>query len=259
MAGIGVRLEPEYTDDYITFVERALYQLGFDHIPASHITLIGSSMSATASLYMGLKHADKFGNIIAQAPSYANREILRPLMLERKKEKSLGQVENLTARIQLSCGNFDSLNRAQNLNLEHTKELAEILGSKDQPLPIHHGNYGHLMHCWSQELTETLPKLYRKQQELNSQTSKSAQSQKAIKTTVDSNTAKISQSSTIKFMNKGIASKERDASKKTSTDDITLQPTKAKKRAQKFAQPIEKERATSTDDSKITYGKRPRK
>lgn len=43
-------------------------------------------------------------------------------------------------------------------------------------------------------------------------------------------------------------------------DDIALQPTKAKKAAQEFAQPVEKKRATTTDDSNITYGgKRPGK
>lgn len=36
-------------------------------------------------------------------------------------------------------------------------------------------------------------------------------------------------------------------------DDIAIQPTKAKKAAQEFSQPVEKKRAT-TDDSNITYG-----
>ena len=76
---------------------------------------------------------------------------------------------------------------------------------------------------------------------------------------VDSNTAKTSESSTKMLMKKGVASKELHVTKKMATDDIALQPTKAKKATQEFAQPIEKDRATTTDDSNITYGKRPGK
>lgn len=46
--------------------------------------------------------------------------------------------------------------------------------------------------------------------------------------------------------------------KKMAKDDIAIQPTKAKKAAQEFVQPIGNKRATSTDDSNITYGKGPR-
>jgi len=148
-------------DAYITFIDEALFQLGYDQVPAKNRTLIGSSMSGTASVYMILKHKDKFGNAIVQAPTEGTRVILRPLMQERFEAKALKkEVEDLSDRIHLSCGKFETLEYAQNIRLAHTKELAEILGSNDESLPVDDtGNYGHLPHCWSQELTKTLPLL----------------------------------------------------------------------------------------------------
>lgn len=147
-------------DDYVTFIHSALKQLAYNTVPAKNITLIGGSMSGTASLYMRLKHKERFGNVIAQSPSYSNRVILFDLVKQRKHHKKLGKADDLTANIKLSCGKFDSLEFAQNLNLANTQELADILGNPNKPLPIHTGNYGHISCCWAQELTETLPKLY---------------------------------------------------------------------------------------------------
>ena len=50
-------------------------------MPAENRTLIGSSMSGTASVYMILKHMDKFGNAIVQAPTEGIREVIRPLII----------------------------------------------------------------------------------------------------------------------------------------------------------------------------------
>ncbi len=149
-------------DDYITFIDQALSQLDYDNVPAENRTLIGASMSGTASVYMTLKHKDKFGHAIAQAPTEGTRIILLPLMQERIKAKELDkEVEDLSGGIHLSCGKFETLEYAQNIRLAHTEELAEILGSHNQALPIDKtGNYGHLPHCWSVELTNTLPNLY---------------------------------------------------------------------------------------------------
>ena len=148
-------------DDYVKFIDQALSQLGYDGVPAKNRTLIGSSMSGTASLFMILKHEDKFGQAIVQAPTEGTRVILRPLMLERLEEKRLKKEEDLSSRIHLSCGKFETLEYAQNIRLAHTKEVAEILGSNDQALPVDDtGNYGHLPHSWSQELTKTLPLLF---------------------------------------------------------------------------------------------------
>ena len=148
-------------DDYVKFIDQALSQLGYDGVPAKNRTLIGSSMSGTASLFMILKHEDKFGQAIVQAPTEGTRVILRPLMLERLEEKKLKKEADLSSRIHLSCGRFETLGYAQNIRLAHTKEVAEILGSNDQALPVDDtGNYGHLPHSWSQELTKTLPLLF---------------------------------------------------------------------------------------------------
>lgn len=243
-------------DDYVTFIGNALKQLGYDNVPAKNITLIGGSMSGTASLFIGLKYKEKFGNVIAQAPSYSNRIILFDLVKQRKQDKELGKSDDLTTNIKLSCGKFDSLEFAQNLNLANTQELAEILGSQNKPLPIHTGNYnyGHTSCCWAQELTEMLPILYHQQRELNPQTSRLAEKQDLVEIQVDSNSTFQSKSSTAIFMKKGVASKKHKA-----TDDFDLQPHKAKKEDKEFSQPIEKKRATSKDDSGITYNKRPGK
>jgi enterochelin esterase-like enzyme len=161
-------------EDYVTFIDEALKQLGYAHIPAENRTLIGSSMSGTASLYMVLEHKDKFGSAIVQAPSYANRGILIPLVQKRKLAKIDGQAEDLTARVQFSNGRFDSLEHAQNLNLANTNELAEILGNNSgKKLPVHTGNYGHTIHCWSREIASTLPNLYRKRHDLRQQNAES--------------------------------------------------------------------------------------
>ncbi|MBX3708742.1 MAG: serine hydrolase [Gammaproteobacteria bacterium] len=148
-------------DDYIKFIDQTVSQLGYSGVPAMNRTLIGSSMSGTASVYMILKHKDKFGNAIVQAPTEGTRDILRPLMQERLEAKKLKkEVEDLSGRIHLSCGKFETLEYAQNIRLAHTKELAEILGSNNQALPVDDtGNYGHLPHSWSQELTKPLPLL----------------------------------------------------------------------------------------------------
>lgn len=247
--------------DYIKFIDQALKQLGYDGVPAKNRTLIGSSMSGTASLFMILEHEDKFGQAIVQAPTEGTRIILCPLMLERLEEKKSKKEEDLSSRVHLSCGRFETLEYAQNIRLAHTKEVAEILGSNDQALAVDDtGNYGHLPHCWSQELTETLPKLCRKQHELNPLATSLDQSKEHVATNIDSNTVKISESSTKIFMKRGVANKEHKPMKKMATDDFALQPTKSKKAAQEFTRSTDKKRAITTDDSNITYGhKRPGK
>ncbi len=147
-------------DAYAQFIdEKLLPTLGYDKIPAANRTLVGSSKSGTASLYMGLKYPDKFGKVVAQAPSYSNRTILNPVVEQRRDEQAAGAVTSMANKISLSCGDFDSLDHAQNLNLAHTQELAQILGTRAEPLPVLQRPYGHLMPAWCQELETSLPVL----------------------------------------------------------------------------------------------------
>lgn len=153
-------------EEYSQFLsDKLLPELGYGDIPVENRTIMGSSMSGTASIYMGMPHTNsegvdipaQFGHVIAQAPSYSNREILDQVVDQRIQN---GRLEDLSSRIKLSCGKFDSLDHAQNLNWDHTQALAKVLGSGTTPLPVKTGNYGHLIHCWSQEVTTTLPNFY---------------------------------------------------------------------------------------------------
>ncbi|MBX3708535.1 MAG: hypothetical protein KIT56_01440 [Gammaproteobacteria bacterium] len=79
---MGVRLV-DYKhgmDQYSDFIANKLFlklkdEIGVPDDPR-HRIMIDSSMSGTASLYIGLKHLDLFGAVIAQSPSPDNREKL---------------------------------------------------------------------------------------------------------------------------------------------------------------------------------------
>jgi len=154
-------------DDYANFIkEKLLPSLGYESILASNRSMVGSSMSGTASIYMGLKYPELVGNIFALAPSYSNRSILLPLVEQRKEKRRETTPDNLKIKFNLSCGTFDSLPYAQNLYMAHTEELAQILGTNEHPLPIHKGPFGHLITEWSRELESTLPNAFKPIQKL---------------------------------------------------------------------------------------------
>lgn len=157
----GTRVE-----DFAIFLnEQVITGLGFESVPPDNRTIVASSLAGAAGLYMGLEHQDVFGKVIAQAVGPYYREILDPFIKERMKLKKLGCEEDLSNRIQLCCGRFDSLEHAQNLYLAHTQALADVLGSSAKgSLPIQMGNYGHAQfQRWSQAVSTSLKLLYKEQ------------------------------------------------------------------------------------------------
>lgn len=149
LPGMGVRLiDYEHgIDQYTDFIANKLFPQLEKEIRApndpSHRILIGSSLSGTASVYIGLKRPDLFGAVIAQSPSPDNRAILSKIPSEM-----------LTGRnIHLSCGAFEHPNyAAANANIEYATELSHKLG-----IPLHTGAHGHEFIAWSEELEQSLP------------------------------------------------------------------------------------------------------
>lgn len=152
MQGMGIRTIDylDHVDEYVEFLTGQLLPylenngIEIPHDPAK-VTVIGSSMSGTASLYMGLRYPEHFGNVIAQSPSPANRQLI-------------GNLDHLSDRarrinIDLSCGAFeDATQYAKIGNLEFMQSLEGPLGVKG-----HAGLHGHELHAWSPDLERSLP------------------------------------------------------------------------------------------------------
>ncbi len=149
LPGMGVRLidYKHGIDQYTDFITNKLFPLLEKEISAptdpSHRIMIGSSLSGTASVYIGLKHPDLFGAVIAQSPSPDNRAILSKIPREM-----------VTGRnIHISCGTFEHPNyAAANANIEYATELSHKLG-----ILLHTGAHGHEFKAWNEELEQSLP------------------------------------------------------------------------------------------------------
>ena len=155
LAGMGERTLDYhvYVDEYVKFLTQQLFpflkekNIQIPDDPAKR-TLIGSSLSGTASLYMGLKYPEHFGNIVAQSPSPTNRDLIESMSNVRKKSRKIN--------IELSCGKFeDSKQYAKNGNLEFMRSLSELLD-----VTGHEGLHGHQFEAWTVDLERSLPRLH---------------------------------------------------------------------------------------------------
>lgn len=152
LPGMGVRLidYKHGIDQYIDFIDKKLFgqlkENGIKVPDKSHRVMIGSSLSGTASIYIGSK--DLFGAVIAQSPSPDNRAILSKIPGEKLTGKN----------IYLSCGEFEQPKfAAANDNLAYAMELAEHLGKKED---LHVGPHGHQFISWNAGLEEALPAIH---------------------------------------------------------------------------------------------------
>lgn len=147
--GMGVRVIDfkDRINEYVDFIADKLFpqlqsEIGVPDDP-SHRVMIGSSLSGTASIYIGLKRPDLFGAVIAQSPSPANRAILSEIPREMLTKRN----------IYLSCGVFEHPDyAAANANVEYAAELKNKLG-----IPLHTGAHGHEFIAWIDELEQSLP------------------------------------------------------------------------------------------------------
>lgn len=151
LPGMGVRLV-DYKhgiDQYIDFIDNKLFprlktEIGIPDDP-SHRVMIGSSMSGTASLYIGLRSPDLFGAVIVQSPSPDNRAKLSDIPTEMLTERKTS--------IHVSCGEFEHPDyAAANDNIGFATELTHKLG-----IPLHVGAHGHTCVPWAEELERSLP------------------------------------------------------------------------------------------------------
>lgn len=151
LPGMGVRLV-DYKhglDQYSEFIANKLLpelknEIDIPDDPR-HRIMIGSSMSGTASLYIGLKHPDLFGAVIVQSPSPDNREKLSEISKE--------MLINRKTHIHLSCGAFEHPDyAAANDNIGYAAELSSKLG-----IPLHVVAHGHQFVPWTVELEQSLP------------------------------------------------------------------------------------------------------
>lgn len=149
--GMGVRLV-DYKhgiDQYADFIADKLFKQLKEEInipdDPNHRVMIGSSMSGTASLRIGLKRPDLFGAVIVQSPSPDNREKLSKI-----------PTEMLTGRntfIHLSCGAFEHPDyAAANDNIGYAAELSHKLG-----ISLSKGAHGHESVAWTIGLEQSLP------------------------------------------------------------------------------------------------------
>ncbi|MBY0544432.1 MAG: hypothetical protein K2Q14_02665, partial [Gammaproteobacteria bacterium] len=152
MPGMGERMiDYEYKiDDYVKFIDKSLLptleKSGLD-LPTNpnNRVMIGSSLSGTASIYIGSKYPELVGGIIAQSPSPTNRRILKDIV--DNYEPSIPR-----AHIQLSCGSFEQAGFAENTNFPFAKELKKRL-----QIPLSVGLHGHQQLAWTDALRHSLP------------------------------------------------------------------------------------------------------
>ena len=153
--GMGVRLidYKHGIDQYKDFITKLLPDLEEIELKnKSEITdpnhkinriMIGSSLSGTASAYIGLTCPTLFDAVIAQSPSPDNRAILSKI----PSKMLIGD------NIHITCGNFEQPKfAAANDNLSYATELSEHLGKK--PLISAHG---HQFVAWNEELERVIP------------------------------------------------------------------------------------------------------
>jgi enterochelin esterase-like enzyme len=218
-------------DDYATFIRDKLFPgLNATGIvlpeDSSHRVMIGSSLSGTAAIYIGFKHPDLFGGIIAQSPSPSNKSCLKDLVASDNTQKS-------NVQLHLSCGLFEQpMYAAANANLMYAEELADKLNVK----PLHIGANGHYFLAWTKALEQSLPETLNKMHKAQKDDTKS-----------------VGRSTTL------VAKELRfipDHKKKMAKDDAALQSNKKNNEAQGAESRVEKKRTTATDDFNITYGKR---
>ncbi|OGT47831.1 MAG: hypothetical protein A3E83_03135 [Gammaproteobacteria bacterium RIFCSPHIGHO2_12_FULL_41_20] len=152
LPGMGVRLidYKHGIDQYIDFIANKLFPQLIKEISIpddpSHRVIIGSSLSGTASIYIGSR-PDLFGAVIAQSPSPDNRAILSKIPRAMLTERN----------IHLSCGTFEHPDyAAANSNVEYAAELSRKLG-----IPLHTGAHGHQFVAWTEELERSLPDIIR--------------------------------------------------------------------------------------------------
>lgn len=161
--GMGVRfIDYHYrVNQYADFIEHKLFpelKRQMVNVPEdrNHRFLVGSSLSGTASVYIGLTRPELFGVVVAQSPSPANREIL-------SKEIKNHTSSSLPRNILLSCGEFECPARAAaNDNLGYAMELQNKLG-----LPLQPGPHGHQFVAWGEELEHLLPTVLKPSQTLD--------------------------------------------------------------------------------------------
>lgn len=153
--GMGERLiDYKYgIEQYIDFIEHRLFpklkeeKISVPENPRCRV-MMGSSLSGTASVYIGLKRPDLFGTVIAQSPSDANKEILSKIPKEELEEKKVAERD-----IYLSAGKFEHPNfAAANAFFEYAEDLADKLHKG-----LHRGNHGHQFVAWNEELERSLP------------------------------------------------------------------------------------------------------
>lgn len=149
--GMGERLidYKHGIDQYIDFIANKLFpQLKNEiNVPEDpgHRVMIGASLSGTASVYIGSKHPELFGAVIAQSPSPDNRAILSRIPSEMRTRRN----------IHLSCGEFEHPDyAASNANLEYAQELRDKLN-----IPLHVGAHGHQFIAWNEVLEHALPEI----------------------------------------------------------------------------------------------------
>ena len=153
MPGMGERtIDYEHRiEDYAQFIDKsllpALGKAGLE-LPTNpnNRVMIGSSLSGTASLYIGLQHPTLVGGVIAQSSSPSNRRILSGIVAEYDASRAP------KAEIYLSCGKFEKPGFADNTNLPYAIELSEKLH-----VPLHQGAHGHQFVAWTRELKQAIP------------------------------------------------------------------------------------------------------
>ena len=198
LSGMGERTLDyhAYVDEYAKFLTQQLFpfleekNIKIPRDPARR-TLIGSSLSGTASLYMGLKYPEHFGNIVAQSPSPTNRDLIESMSNVKDKARKIN--------INLSCGEFeDSKQYAKNGNLEFMRTLTQLLG-----ITGYEGRHGHQFEAWAFDLERSLPDLLT---EKNGETNNVSMLKEPIVTTPALASSRSSSSSSRSDMSSSVSS-----------------------------------------------------
>ncbi|MDF1758749.1 MAG: alpha/beta hydrolase-fold protein [Legionellaceae bacterium] len=157
--GMGVRMiDYKYkVDQYANFIEQKLFPQLVENdvcVPegSQNRVMLGSSLSGTASIYIGLQYPNLFGEIISQSPSPDNRSILSTIPVHKRTGRN----------IHLSCGVFEHPNyAASNDNFEYAEELSDRFNIRLAP-----GLHGHQFIAWNESLDKSLPNTLAKSREV---------------------------------------------------------------------------------------------
>ncbi len=149
------------TDEFFQILNRR-YGLSIDASPEL-TTIVGYSASGLAAFYAGISRADRFGQVIAQSPSFEilKKSELHDLITGNSSRHTrffleAGSLETLPAELILADGSSQAFS-----SLQACRETAEKLQQHGWPIYFEEFMGGHNTICWRQSLPARIKAVFR--------------------------------------------------------------------------------------------------